>query len=92
MDSPGPASSDGSVVRALLLTDLVGSTRLIERLGDRRAARVLAQEEEAARRLAQRYHGQEIDRADGFLFIFEHAWQAVGFALDYHRALEELSA
>jgi putative peptide modification system cyclase len=91
MDSPDPSPSEGSVVRALLLTDLVGSTRLIERLGDRRAARVLAQEEEAARRLAQRYHGQEIDRADGFLFIFEHAWQAVGFALDYHRALEELS-
>jgi putative peptide modification system cyclase len=91
MDAHGPALPDASVVRALLLTDLVDSTRLIERLGDRRAARVLGQEEEAARRLAHRYAGQEIDRADGFLFVFEHAWQAVGFALDYHRALEELS-
>lgn len=88
---PDPASPDASVVRALLLTDLVESTRLIERLGDRRAARVLAQEEEAARRLAQRYAGQEIDRSDGFLFIFAHAWQAVGFALEYHRALAALS-
>lgn len=91
MDSPLPATPDQSVVRALLLTDLVDSTRLIERLGDRRAARVLAQEEEAARRLLRRYDGIEIDRSDGFLFIFEHAWQAVGFALDYHRALESLS-
>jgi putative peptide modification system cyclase len=91
MDTHEPGLPDGSVVRALLLTDLVDSTRLIERLGDRRAARVLGQEEEAARRLAHRYAGQEIDRADGFLFVFEHAWQAVGFALDYHSALAELS-
>jgi putative peptide modification system cyclase len=89
---PESASPDASVVRALLLTDLVDSTRLIERLGDRRAARVLAEEEEAARRLAQRFAGQEIDRSDGFLFIFTHAWQAVGFALEYHRALDQLSA
>lgn len=89
--TPTPPASDSSVVRALLITDLVDSTRLIERLGDRRAARLLAQEEEAARGFAQRYAGLEIDRSDGFLFIFEHAWQAVGFALDYHRALEELS-
>jgi putative peptide modification system cyclase len=92
MDTHEPGLPDASVVRALLLTDLVDSTRLIERLGDRRAARVLGQEEEAARRLSHRYAGQEIDRADGFLFVFEHAWQAVGFALDYHRALEALSA
>lgn len=88
---PDTDTAGSSVVRALLITDLVDSTRLIERLGDRRAARVLAQEEEAARTLAQRYDGQEIDRSDGFLFIFNHAWQAVGFALDYHRALAELS-
>lgn len=91
MDSRLPAAAEQSVIRALLLTDLVDSTRLIERLGDRRAARVLAQEEEAARRLLRRYDGIEIDRSDGFLFIFEHAWQAVGFALDYHRALQALS-
>jgi putative peptide modification system cyclase len=91
MDSRLPATPEQSVIRALLLTDLVDSTRLIERLGDRRAARVLAQEEEAARRILRRYDGIEIDRSDGFLFIFEHAWQAVGFALDYHRALEALS-
>lgn len=95
MTSDSPSNSDPasttSVVRALLLTDLVDSTRLIERLGDRRASRLLAQEEEQARRLAHRYGGQEIDRSDGFLFLFDHAWQAVGFALDYHRALEDLS-
>ncbi|TAH45704.1 MAG: putative peptide modification system cyclase [Gammaproteobacteria bacterium] len=94
MDSNPPPhlSNTTSVVRALLITDLVGSTRLIERLGDRRAARLLAQEEEQARHLARHYNGQEIDRSDGFLFLFDHAWQAVGFALDYHRVLKDLSS
>jgi putative peptide modification system cyclase len=87
-----PDALSHSVVRALLVTDLVDSTRIVEQLGDRRAAEVLAQDEDAARALARRHGGREIDKSDGFLFLFEHAWQAVAFALDYHAALAALSA
>lgn len=85
------ADSDRPVVRTLLVSDLVDSTAMLERLGDQEAARLLAAEDELGRTLAHRYQGQEIDKSDGFLFLFPHVWQAVGFALEYHRRLADLS-
>lgn len=92
-DVTAPTSDpSGCKVRcALVLTDLVDSTRLFERLGEREATRLLAAEEGIARRLVRQFGGQEIDRSDGFLILFEEAWQAVAFALEYQLALEVLS-
>ncbi|MCK7593204.1 putative peptide modification system cyclase [Pseudomarimonas salicorniae] len=80
-----------SVRCALLVTDLVDSTELFARLGEYEATQLLSTEEEGARRLARYHGGQEIDRSDGFLFVFEQPWQAVAFALDYQRELDGLS-
>jgi class 3 adenylate cyclase len=77
---------------ALLLTDLVDSTQLAERLGDARMAAVWAAHDRTARDLLPPHRGREIDKTDGFLLLFEGASDAVSYALAYHRALRDLSA
>jgi predicted ATPase/class 3 adenylate cyclase len=74
----------------LVFTDVVDSTRLVEQLGDARAAAVWADHDRDARRLLERYGGREIDRSDGFFLLFTDAASAVGFAHDYHQALAAL--
>jgi len=71
--------------RALVFTDLVDSTQLVERLGDARAAELWAAHDCAARELIAACGGREIDRTDGFFAIFEHAADAARFALAYQR-------
>ena len=94
-DSKAPVAAgseeQGEVLRALLICDLVGSTALVETLGDRRAAELGARHDRLARDLLARHGGREIDKTDGFLLLFERPIQALSFALDYHEALVELS-
>ena len=80
-----------SEIRALLVTDVVDSTLLSAHLGDEAAAALWAAHDRAARDLLRAWRGQEIDRTDGFLLLFEHAGDALGYALDYHRALAGLA-
>ena len=80
-----------SDVRALLLTDVVDSTRLAEKLGDAAMAEVWAAHDRAARDLLPALRGREIDKTDGMLLLFDTAADAVGYALAYHRALAGLS-
>jgi predicted ATPase/class 3 adenylate cyclase/Tfp pilus assembly protein PilF len=77
-------------VHALLFTDLVDSTAVVERLGDARAAVVLGDHDHRARALLSRYGGREIDHSDGFFLLFDNPVQAAAFALDYHAALDAL--
>ena len=79
------------VLKTLLMSDLVDSTRLVEELGDRRTAELFAQHDHLARDLLMRHEGQEIDKTDGFLLLFERPLLAVRYALAYHQALAELS-
>ena len=85
-------SSASSVLRSLVLCDLVDSTALVERLGDREAAELIRKHDRLARTLADRHGGQEIDKTDGFLMMFERPLNAVAFALDYQRGLRQLNA
>ena len=77
-------------VRALLLTDVVGSTQMSERLGDAAMAVVWTEHDRAARRLLPEFGGREIDKTDGMLLLFDRAADAVDYALAYHRALASL--
>jgi predicted ATPase/class 3 adenylate cyclase len=76
--------------RAVVFTDVVDSTRLVERLGDERAAEVWAQHDRRARELIAAHRGREIDRTDGFFLLFDDALDAARFALAYHDALRTL--
>ncbi|HJW51749.1 MAG TPA: tetratricopeptide repeat protein [Burkholderiaceae bacterium] len=76
-----------SEIRALLLTDVVDSTKLAESIGDTAMAQVWAAHDRIARDLLQRHHGREIDKTDGMLMLFERAVDAVAFTMAYHPAL-----
>jgi len=78
-------------VRALLFTDVVDSTRMVERRGDARAAEVWAEHDHRARDLLAHHHGREIGRADGFFLLFNDPADAARYALAYHHALAELA-
>ena len=78
-------------VKTLLLTDLVDSTKIVERLGDERAVGVSLRHDRVARDLVARFGGREIDKTDGFLLLFDHPADALACALAYHEALLELS-
>lgn len=77
--------------RTILITDLVDSTALIHRLGDRRAAELFARHERLARDLMLEHRATEIDKTDGFLILFDSATAAVRFALAYHAGLRRLA-
>ena len=77
-------------VRALLLTDVVDSTKLSEKIGDAAMAEVWAAHDRAARDLLPAWHGREIDKTDGMLLMFGTAADAVSYAMAYHRALAAL--
>ena len=75
---------------ALLLTDVVDSTQLAERLGDAAAAELNAAHDRMARDLLRSWRGREIDKTDGMLMLFDSAADALGYAVAYHAALAAL--
>lgn len=83
-------ASTAPQIRTLLLTDLVDSTHLVERLGDGPAAELFRAHDRLVLELQQRWRGRLIDRSDGLLLIFERPIDGLGFALDYVRGLRDL--
>ena len=53
-------------------------------------AELWAVHDRLARDLLRTWRGREIDKSDGFLLLFAHPEDAVGYALAYHRALSTL--
>ncbi|WP_052101399.1 putative peptide modification system cyclase [Novilysobacter arseniciresistens] len=84
------AERSGPQLRTILLTDLVDSTALVERLGDSAAAELFRAHDRLVLGLQQHWRGRLIDRSDGLLLLFERPIDGLGFALDYNRGLLEL--
>ena len=80
-----------SAIKALLLTDVVDSTRLAEKLGDSAMAEIWAAHDRASRALLDPWRGREIDKTDGMLLLFDNCADAVGYAMAYHAALASMS-
>jgi predicted ATPase/class 3 adenylate cyclase/tetratricopeptide (TPR) repeat protein len=76
-----------AVLRALLLTDIVESTRLTEQLEEEAATALWSAHDRLARDLVLRWRGREIDKTDGMLVLFDTVSDALGYALEYHGAL-----
>ena len=74
-------------VRALLLTDVVDSTKLSEELGDPAIAALWAAHDRLARDLLHSWRGREIDKTDGMLLLFDAVPDAAAYAMAYQRAL-----
>jgi len=69
-------------IRTILMTDIVGSTRMIERIGDRAWGELAARHDEAVRSELGRFGGDVIDAAgDSFLAAFGSPGRAVRCAL-----------
>jgi predicted ATPase/class 3 adenylate cyclase len=75
---------------ALLLTDVVDSTALNQRLGDARMAELWTAHDRVARDLLATHGGRELGRTDGFLMTFDDPLDAVRYARAYHAALAPL--
>jgi len=72
----------------LLFTDIEGSTRLIQQLGDR-YARLLGDCRQLIRIAIDRWNGHEVDtQGDSFFVVFARANDALLAALDIQRALK----
>ena len=70
------------VLTTLLFTDIVGSTPMAERLGDRSWKQVLARHNEAVRGLLEMHRGREVDTTgDGFMATFDAPARAIACAL-----------
>ncbi|AKJ00667.1 serine/threonine protein kinase [Archangium gephyra] len=87
---PRPLDEPSVAIRTVLLLDLTDSTRLVESLGDARAAELFARHDQLARELLHVHGGQEIDKTDGFLLLFERPVDATRYALAYHERLAML--
>jgi predicted ATPase/class 3 adenylate cyclase len=71
----------------LLFTDMEGSTRLLQQLGERYAD-VLADCRQVLRSAFAQWQGQEVDtQGDAFFVVFARASDAVGAAVDIQQAL-----
>ena len=80
-----------SATVTLLFTDIEGSTRLIQRLGERYPA-VLEEHRRLLRAAFAAYGGQEVDTpGDGFFVVFGRAVDGVAAAVDGQRALATYS-
>lgn len=88
--TPRPPAS-APQLRTLLLTDLVDSTGVVERLGDTPASDLFRAHDRLVLQLQQQWRGRLIDRSDGMLLLFERPIDGLGFALDYTRGLIALS-
>ena len=71
----------------ILLLDLVGSTKFIQKYGNEHAAKIFQAHDKLTRSLMYRFNGREIDRSDGFLMSFNSTIDAVNFSLMYHKTI-----
>ncbi len=89
--SSGAAPEPSSVLRILVLTELIGEVRKLGALDDSHRFEVSTRHDRAARDLLARFDGFEVDNAGGFFLLFERPDDAVGYALAYHQTLERLT-
>lgn len=88
MDS-GPGRVHEAAEATLLMTDIAGSTRLIEAIGDEAWVDVLAWHDRTVRGEVARHHGTELDHTgDGFFVSFPSPAAALRCAVAIQRSLE----
>jgi class 3 adenylate cyclase len=77
-----PEERGERVLATILFSDIVGSTSMIERVGDHAWAELLREHNVSIRAAIDRYRGREVDSAgDGFLALFDGATMAVNAAM-----------
>ena len=88
----GPAARSGhTLLRAVLFTDIVGSTQHLARVGDQAWRELIVAHDERSRRAIERHGGRVVkSTGDGVLATFEGPAQAVRGAQEIAASLGEL--
>jgi class 3 adenylate cyclase len=86
----GPTSPAAPTTRTFMFTDIVGSTKLVEAIGDEAWGHLLQWHDRTLRSLLATHGGQEVDHAgDGFFVAFESPAQAIACAVSIQRSLAD---
>jgi class 3 adenylate cyclase len=89
--NPGSAAADGRFLATVLFTDIVGSTELAGRLGDRAWSELLQRFHAVCRARIAEFRGREIDTAgDGFFAAFDGPARAMRCAAGMVQSLQAL--
>lgn len=79
-------------LRTILFTDIVGSTELTQRLGDRAAMDIVDLHDRLVREALDRTRGREVKHTgDGIMGVFVTADDAVRCAVEAHAALRDVA-
>jgi DNA-binding NarL/FixJ family response regulator len=85
----GPAQQRPEGTVTVLFTDIEGSTRLLETLGEERARELFREHDRLVRETLEQHDGAEIEReGDAFMLAFAGARRAVLCAREVQRTLE----
>jgi class 3 adenylate cyclase len=88
--SGSPLQSDTTIT--IMFTDVVGSSPIMERLGDREGRRVLRTHERIIRQQTAAQDGIEVkSMGDGFMLTFPSARRGVACAIEVQRALAQMN-
>ena len=74
---------------AIVLTDIIGSTKFVQRNGSRTSAQWFGAHDKAVMNFIARHEGQLIDASDGHLMMFASVTNAISFAFDYKKYLRK---
>ena len=72
---------------AIVLTDIIGSTKFVQKNGSRAAAQWFGIHDKAVMNFIQRHNGQLVDASDGHLMYFATVSDAIAFAFAYKKFL-----
>ena len=88
--SSAKAGPSRRVVKTFMFTDIVGSTKLLEAMGDRKWENLLRWHDKTLRALFVAHHGEEVTATgDGFFVGFDSPDAAIACAVAIQRALDE---
>ncbi len=74
---------------AIVLTDIIGSTKFVQRNGSRISAKWFGIHDKAVMNYIARHNGQLIDASDGHLMMFGSVSEAIAFAFEYKKFLRK---
>jgi class 3 adenylate cyclase len=75
---------------AIVLTDIIGSTKYVQKVGTKQAAVRFSQHDRLVLALITRHKGQWVDNSDGHLMYFSTVHDAIAFSFDYKRKLKAI--
>jgi class 3 adenylate cyclase len=90
LTDPDDGPIDESAVRTFVFTDMVGSTALLDTLGDEAAVQILRDHDRLVRSLLDTYSGREVKHTgDGFMLAFNSPPDALRFSVRLQRDLND---